>query len=314
MFQYDPGVLADKNGKVYLYTGFCPPEKSKKRFHLPKQTSAGAMVTELEADMITIKKNPVVFVPSEEYADKTSFKGHAFFEAASMRKVNYNYYFIYSSEKEHELCYAKSDRPDKGFVYGGTIISNGDIGYKGRTEPLNYTGTNHGSIGCINGQWYVFYHRQTNGNPYSRQGCAEKIQIIPEGKIPQVEITSCGLNSGPLEGTGKYCAGIACCLMSQSGTAEYKADQQISDSHPYITQVGADREDNPKQYIANMTSGAMAGFKYFNIKELKRITVTTRGSDGELQVLTDYSKKPCVSIRMIKSDNWIECSSEKFAD
>lgn len=103
-------------------------------------------------------------------------------------------------------------------------------------------------------QWYVFYHRQTNGNPYSRQGCAEKIEILADGRIPQVEMTSCGLNHGLLVGKGSYNAGIACCLLSKDGAAAYEAKRQISGIHPYFTQEGEDRESNPGQYIANFCS------------------------------------------------------------
>lgn len=104
------------------------------------------------------------------------------------------YYFIYSSQKNHELCYATSKYPDHGFVYGGTIISNGDVGYKGRRDEqrLNTTGTTHGSMENINGQWYVFYHRLSHGSDYSRQACAELIDIKEDGTIEQVEMTSCG--------------------------------------------------------------------------------------------------------------------------
>lgn len=58
-------------------------------------------------------------------------------------------------------------------------MSNGDVGYKGRSfeNKLNMTGTTHGSIECIDGQWYVFYHRLTHKSDYSRQACAEKIYI-----------------------------------------------------------------------------------------------------------------------------------------
>lgn len=112
-------------------------------------------------------------IPDAANAAGTDFEGHAFFEAPSIRKIDDIYVLIYSSENQHELCYATSNEPDGRFKYRGTIISNGDIYYKGRTEPLNYTGTNHGSIVEVLGQWYVFYHRQTNGSPYSRQGCAE---------------------------------------------------------------------------------------------------------------------------------------------
>ena len=44
-------------------------------------------------------------------------------------------------------------------------------------DRLNVTGTTHGGIEQIGGQWYVFYHRLTHGTDYSRQGCAEKIYM-----------------------------------------------------------------------------------------------------------------------------------------
>ena len=31
----------------------------------------------------------------------------------------------------HELCYATSDSPVKGFQYGGILVSNGDVGIEG---------------------------------------------------------------------------------------------------------------------------------------------------------------------------------------
>ena len=61
-----------------------------------------------------------------------------------------------------------------GFSYGGTLISNGDIGYQGNAVPRNMMGNNHGGMVCVNGQWYIFYHRQTHGTECSRQGCAEE--------------------------------------------------------------------------------------------------------------------------------------------
>ena len=52
---------------------------------------------------------------------------------------------------------------------------------------MYYGGNNHGSIVEINGKWYVFYHRHTNGTNFSRQGCMEEIQFLEDGTIPQVE-------------------------------------------------------------------------------------------------------------------------------
>ena len=76
-------------------------------------------------------------------------------------------------------------------------MSNGDVGKDPDGKAINYTGNTHGGIVQINGEWYIFYHRQTNEHQFSRQGCAERIEILKDGSIPQVEMTSCGLNDGP---------------------------------------------------------------------------------------------------------------------
>lgn len=75
-----------------------------------------------------------------------------------------------------------------------------------------YGGNNHGSIIDINGNWYIFYHRHTNGTNFSRQGYIEPIEFKEDGTIPQVEITSCGSNGGSLIGFGEYPAYQACNL------------------------------------------------------------------------------------------------------
>ena len=109
-------------------------------------------MAELEPDMLTLKEVPVMMVPGQLQEKGTGFKGHGFFEASSMRKVGKKYYFVYSSHLSHELCYAVSDYPNRDFSYGGTLISNGDIGYQGNTVPKNMMGNNHGGMTCVNGQ------------------------------------------------------------------------------------------------------------------------------------------------------------------
>ena len=160
----------------------------------------GAYTVELADDMLTVRTEPKLVAPCRMEAKGTGFESHAFYEASSIRKVDSTYYFIWSSFVNHELCYATSQYPDRDFQYRGVIISNGDIGYKGRKpeERLNTTGNNHGSIICVQGQWYIFYHRHTHNRSCCRQACAEKIQLLPDGSIPQVEMTNCGLNNGSL--------------------------------------------------------------------------------------------------------------------
>lgn len=56
-FQYDPGVLVDTTGRVFLFTGFCPQGDFRKNFNISCQMADGGMVTELEADMLHRKES-----------------------------------------------------------------------------------------------------------------------------------------------------------------------------------------------------------------------------------------------------------------
>ncbi|MEQ7807738.1 family 43 glycosylhydrolase [Priestia aryabhattai] len=307
-FQFDPGVLVDDDGKVYLYTGFCPVDFPwNSLLGLEEKTIKGGMVTELEKDMVTVKSGPKYIFPDKIRGKGTNFEGHEFFEAASIRKIKDTYYFIYSSFNGHELCYATSNSPIGNFKYGGTIISNGDIYLNGRKDKdaLNYTGNNHGSIVEIRGKWYVFYHRHTNKHQFSRQACAEQIQLESDGIIRQVEMTSCGLNGEPLIGKGEYPAYIACNLTSKSGAVRYEFGSQIDESHPFFTQEGHDRESNPNQYIANLKDGAIVGFKYFKINDVSTISIKLRGTGrGTMFVSTSIGGEKISGIPISTSENW----------
>lgn len=305
---FDPGVLVDDDGRVYLYSGFAPINFPSHRFPGMKEWKReGGYLFELEPDMFTIKRGPELVFHKAGEAAGTGFEGHEFFEASSLRKIGSTYYFVYSSINGHELCYAVSDRPDGGFRYGGTIISNGDIYLNGREEKdrLNYTGNNHGSIVEINGQWYVFYHRQTNNHQFSRQACAEPITILADGSIPQVEMTSCGLNNAPLRGEGEYEARIACHLYSREGAVHYGFGGGPGEIHPCFTQDGEDRMDNPDQHIGNFCAGAVAGFKYFHMDGARRISIQTRGSaQGTVIVSTAPGGSPAAQIEITPTDTW----------
>lgn len=299
LFQFDPGLFLDDDGKIYLYTGFSPKKHGLLALTRIWYKLSGARVTELEEDMLTIRYEPKVIIPMDGKGRKAGFSGHEFYEASSMRKINGKYYFIYSSVNSYELCYAVSDRPDGGFTYGGTIIALGDIGYEGRKErdAQNFLGNTHGSLVKVRDQWYIFYHRQTNQRLFSRQGCAEKVTIRKDGTIPQVEMTSCGLNDGPLSGEGTYSAGIACVLRGKKGVVMYNSSKKTSKGYPYLTQSGEDRECDPDQYIADMTKGSLAGFKYFVFKGLSDISVTVSGEGkGKLLVSTEPDGKPVCEI------------------
>ena len=188
------------------------------------------------------------------------------------------YCFVYSSEHNHELCYATGDSPWGPFTFGGTLVDIGDLFLNGNTDERtasNYLGNTHGGIEKIGDHWYVFYHRQTNRHSYSRQACAQRLERTPEGGFRQAEVTSCGLNGGPLRGEGCYPARIACDLWSKDGTGRYdvRFPRLRLASHPYFTQEEKDGSQTDTQYIANMWDGATAGFKYFALKDLRAISV-----------------------------------------
>lgn len=297
-FPFDPGVLVD-DGRIWLYSGFYIPTPAIVTGGKQLRNDGG-VVLELEQDMLTIKTEPKLLFPKE---GPGAFADHEFFEASSIRKDGDRYVFVYSSRHNHELCYATSHRPDGDFVFGGTLVSQGDLFLEGRRDEkngVNYLGNTHGGLLNIRNDWYIFYHRQTNRHSYSRQACAEKLVRNQDGSFEQAEVTSCGLNDGPLKGIGRYEARIACNLWSKDGVGRYDGNnpRKRLAEHPYFTQSGKDREENGDQYIANLRDGSVAGFKYFWMEKASRITVEAGGTgEGVFEVsdMPDF-KQLCASI------------------
>lgn len=236
----DPGVLVDDDGRVYVYCGY-----------------QGSYMCEL-------KDNMYEAIPGSYKTDIIpTAEPHLFFEACSPRKINGTYYLIYSPQRGSCLDYATSDSPTGPFVYRGTIIDNG-IDFPG--------GNDHGSLCCINGQWYIFYHRMTNGTIMSRRGCAERIRILPDGTIPQVEMTSLGFEESlnPYEFTS---ADTACVL---------KGGCFITETNVF------------ERPVTNITDGCVMGWKYFDFGEdfasktmQIRLKLRGTGSRGRIRVRLD---------------------------
>ena len=316
---FDPAVINDE-GVIRLYYGWALHFTDTMFYRLALRVTApilfgktrdldydssimGAYTVELENDMLTVRTEPRRVVPCRMEARGTAFENHAFYEASSIRKVNGTYYFIWSSFVNHELCYATSSYPDRDYQYKGVIISNGDIGYKGRKpeDRLNTTGNNHGSIECINGQWYIFYHRHTHNRSCSRQACAEKIIVLPDGTIPQVEMTNCGLNDGPLQAEGSYPAAMACNLycgkMGHIVNGISKADK------PFIT------HDGEEHFITGIQNGTVIGYKYFSLQGKNRLTITTRGTaQSMMEVWTEETKLG--EVRLTPCEEWKDSHTE----
>lgn len=268
---FDPAVLVDEDG-TWLYYGFDP----SKAAGAEAVEVSGAWAVQLADDMITLAGEPVKIAPGKVESVGTPFEGHAFFEASSIRRIGDVYYFVYSSELGHELCYATAPAPDGPYAFGGTVVSIADIGYRGNTVPVAYMGNTHGGMVEVDGQWYIFYHRHTHERQFSRQGCAEPIEILPDGSIPQVEITSCGLNGGPLPCGRTYPAHIACGICGPEGVVHLSSRVHRRPSDPFLFQEGG-RQDGC-MVARNLRDGAELTFKYLAFTGGERsCAITLRG-------------------------------------
>ncbi|MCM1577603.1 MAG: family 43 glycosylhydrolase [Ruminococcus sp.] len=244
----DPGVLVDDDGRTYIYCGF--------------QRSFMAEVN--SGNMYEIKDGSCIehIIPIEKTSDFPD-DDSLFFEACSPRKVGDVYYLIYSPKRGSRLAYATSDKPTGPFKYRGYIIDNG-VGYPG--------GNDHGSIAQINGQWYIFYHRMTNGTIMSRRACVEKITILPDGTIPPVEMTSLGFEDS-LDPYKITPAEIACVLKGGAVITEKNIFERV---------------------VTNIFENSIIGCKYFDFgDDFGSLTmkfsadVIGTGCDSILHILID---------------------------
>lgn len=311
---FDPGVFADEDGAFYLYSGFSPDKGLQRMLHLRgirNVDGCGGQAMRLKEDMLTLWGEPVPCIPGHENSAGTGFEGHEMYEASSMRKIGGRYYFIYSTFQSHELGYAIGETPLGPFRFGGVLISNADLK---EGEPVSlaryYWGNNHGSIERVGEHWYVFYHRQTNKDEQTRQGCAERIEIEADGHIRRAEMTSCGLNDGPLAGEGRYPAYIACHLQSAAGACKCSnllLERYKYRAHPYIGEYAPG-----KQCVLGLREGSTVGFRWFVGKGKTQIKVRVRGSGGRLAVYDRLEAKPLGRILLSPCRDW-QCFAGEIA-
>lgn len=301
-YQFDPSLLKDDDGKYYLYSGQSLPIAETESGRKVK----GVMVCELETDMLTMAGKQKVI--SSHFTN--TFSENPFFEASSIRKIRGKYYLVYSSlPNVHNLCYAVSDKPDGDFVYGGVLVSNADIfeGDESRQLPVNYWGNNHGGLVQLQDEWYIFYHRNTNHNGYSRQGCAEKLILTEDGRFLQTEITSQGLHGKPLPMGECYPAytayGIMCGKMKPFLPFQFII---LDEGDPYI--YDDVKEDIP--YITNIQSGSHILYRYYCVQgNEKRAEVLIRSTgSGILTLFSDGMEAAYFAIEETKEWKRIEVS------
>lgn len=280
---FDPGILVDDDGRVYAFWGFC-----------------SAFCAELEDDMATIKegtlrRHPIGHTP-DPWNDKNNESGidirDAFFEASSPRKINGKYVYVYSRRYTtpvpelgvYEPCngflsYKWSDSPLDGYQDGGDISFNGGEIIKlpdGTGSQTCRWGNNHGGLVEINGQWYIFYHRHTGTDEFSRQGMIEPVDVAvgKDGRIYIGNITYVGgepVASGPVEMTssGASVNGIDAYKIISAGYACH-----ISPLHQAYIKPVYERTEGISSPVVSIKNGTTVGFRYLQFGTASPGTVT----------------------------------------
>ena len=316
---FDPGVLVDDDGRVYGYWGF--------------SQSFGA---ELDpATMATLKPGTEVMVDMVSHLHQDGI--FRFFEASSIRKIEDKYVFIFSRwtangefglpDTNYTLAYAYSDNPLGPWTFGGTLIDarGRETGENGETiVSATPTGNTHGSICQIDGQWYVFYHRQTGRNEFARQAMVSPITVDveegPGGKvvISEGEYTSEGFALEGLNPLERHPAAIACWYTGPKPWRQH-GDDMFSGSYIEPGYGTEDRFDAPwdlrnnMNRVVNNTDGSIVGYKYFNFSKthgMKKLQLLLQlvpeGIDG---IVTVWADRPWASQGGIPV-----CSFNLFAD
>ena len=301
---FDPAAFIDDDGRVYGYWGF--------------QGSWGA---ELDPEtMCTVKKGTQ---PVRDMVSSLRQEGKfRFFEASSIRKVKDKYIFVYSRwtadgdfglpEANNTLAWAWSNAPLGPWTYGGTVIDarGRDVDEEG--NPI-YTaapgGNTHGSLCEINGQWYIFYHRQAGLGGFDRQAMVAPVEVkVTEGADGKVEITegeytSEGFELGGLDPLVRHSAGIACWFTGPRPAEKDNLGNKYSGSYIQPWRPGWSVKTDPYDLsinhnpVVNNTAGSIVGYKYFNFDGLRAakakklfVNLIPQGVKGRIVVMADHPR------------------------
>lgn len=281
---FDPAVFVDDDGSVYGYWGFVESwwgKLDEDNMSTLKEGETSKRNIPSYDQMTAFDYDPTQFnIVQDENVGKWGF-----FEASSIRKVGNKYVFIYSrnglqeeptGKNYSQLAYGYSDSPEGPWKWGGIIVDAvGEIipNDNGGYDRTFAGGNTHGSICEINGQWYVFYHR--NLHTYARQAMVEPITVewdeesVADGgevRISMAEVTSNGFFIEGLNPYVKHSAGIVSYLTGGASiTPAYS-------------------EDTTTLPVVNIRNGVIAGIKYFNF-DLDAPTDGSKSLEVELKPL-----------------------------
>ena len=135
----------------------------------------------------------------------------------------------------------------------------------------------------------------TNNSVFSRRACVEKVQILPDGSIPTVEMTSLGFEES-LSPYKPVKAEIACVLIGGC----------------FVTE-----KDLFRRVVTQITEGCIIGYKYFDFgddystKTMElAVKITGMGCKGKLHVLIDGTETEIAEFQADESEESQEHNNE----
>ena len=301
ILHFDPAAFVDDDGRAYAYWGF-------------GESWGAELDTKTMATLKTGGQRIENLIPG--YKQDDTFR---FYEASSMRKIKDKYVLIYSRwtrngefgmpDTNYTLAYAYSDHPLGPWTYGGTIIDGRgrEVNEQGDTiASATVSGNTHGSICEVNGQWYVFYHRQSGLNEFARQAMVAPIEVtVEEGEggkvsISEGEYNSEGFSLDGLDPLERHSAGIACWYTGPKVAVHEWPNNVFSGSYIASSYGTDDKMEAPYDLrnntneVVNNTDGSIVGYKYFNFTSTNGkdnvqllLKLVPEGVDGTIQVMAD---------------------------
>ena len=191
----DPCVLLDDDGQAYLYWSGMGIRGAKLKANMKEIDGELQTVTMAPPANNQALKEGKRMQPRQLLIGGKQMEGlpEGFKEGPFAFKQDGHYYLTFPwvrKEKGTEtLAYAMSDHPLGPWQFKGIIMA----------EHENGCWTNHHSIVCYRGQWYLFYHN----NAYSprmdkrRSVCIDRIRFNADGTIQEVKPTLRGVGIAP---------------------------------------------------------------------------------------------------------------------
>ena len=173
----DPCVLQASDGNAYIFWGAGRCAKLKDNMTELADDTPKEKVKWGDREFEMYGVNCLKGLPSRQA------EGPFAFEYAG------NYYLTYPYVRENTevLGYAMSKHPMGPYEYKGLIMAEHDNG----------CWTNHHSIVCYQGQWYLFYHRNwlSPRDDKRRSVCIERLYFNADGTIQEVKQTLRGVGT-----------------------------------------------------------------------------------------------------------------------